>query len=300
MPRSEILTLTRALIALGLGGALAACEPADLMAGGGGGVGGKLAFVRDGALVLSDDAAAGEQVLTDSETSAQPAFSSNGQELVFGFHEAGGTDDAIDRIALTGLSQSTLAAPPAGTSYGSPDYSADDASVVFEAVTGADSVLMQVALDGGTPETLAGSEGLRQPVTLDAARVLALRDGQLVTFEVSTGVVTELASPPAPAPPSPPTAAGSPTSRTALRTGSPCARRPTPTAPPRCWWRWRWATPPGRPFRPRATWWRSTPAAPARSCMPATPTAPACRHCCSRAVRSPGRRNSAATARPQH
>lgn len=192
MPRSEILTLTRALIALGLGGALAACEPADLMAGGGGGVGGKLAFVRDGALVLSDDAAAGEQVLTDSETSAQPAFSSNGQELVFGFHEAGGTDDAIDRIALTGLSQSTLAAPPAGTSYGSPDYSADDASVVFEAVTGADSVLMQVALDGGTPETLAGSEGLRQPVTLDAARVLALRDGQLVTFEVSTGVVTEL------------------------------------------------------------------------------------------------------------
>ncbi|MFM2153028.1 MAG: hypothetical protein RL199_1463, partial [Pseudomonadota bacterium] len=149
------------MVALGL--FVAACEPLD--SGGGAGVGGRLAFVRDGALVTSLDSGDGERTVTDIGTSAEPALSPNGQSVVFAYSAA--KDErarGLQTVAFGGEQLALLAAPPAGTSYGSPVFSPDGTTVVFAATDGIDSRLYRVDVGGGAPVPVARTEGdLRFP-----------------------------------------------------------------------------------------------------------------------------------------
>ena len=169
-----------------------ACEPAD--SGGGAGVGGRLAFVRDGALVTSLDSGDDEQTLTEPGTSAEPALSPNGQTVVFAYSEL--KDErarGIQTVAFGGRLLGTLAVPPAGATYGSPVFSPDGGTVVFASADGVGSRLFRVDANGGTPFLIAPSEtDLRFPAFRSAGELVVLKGQTLALVNVSTGTVTSL------------------------------------------------------------------------------------------------------------
>jgi len=171
---------------------LAACEPAD--AGGGAGVGGRFAFVRDGALVASLDSGEDERTLTDRSTSAEPALTPNGQTIVFAYSASG--DDrsrGLATVTFSGEGLATLAAPPNGSSYGKPAIGPDGTTVVFTSTDGIASRLWRVSLDGGSPTAIAPSENdLHAPAFLDASRLVVLRGTTLAAADLTSGAVVPL------------------------------------------------------------------------------------------------------------
>jgi TolB protein len=183
---------------------LAACEPAD--AGGGAGVGGRFAFVRDGALVVSLDSGEDERTLTDPATSAEPALAPNGQTVVFAYSAS--RDDrsrGLATVTFAGEGLATLAAPPNGSSYSAPAVGPDGTTVVFTATDGISSRLWRVSLDGGSPTVVApGESDLHAPAFLDASRLVVLRGTTLATADLASGAIVSLgvrsASRPAPSP----------------------------------------------------------------------------------------------------
>ncbi len=171
---------------------IAACEPLDL--GGGGGAGGRLAFVRKGALVVSLDSGDAERLITEEGTSAAPALSPNGQTIAFAYSETGSAETGIATVAYGGDTITSVAQPAPGTSYGSPTFSPDGTTIVFVASVGGRSELWKVDTSGGTPERLSTQEGLYFPAFLSSTSlVVAQGTGlALATLDLTTDTVTPL------------------------------------------------------------------------------------------------------------
>ena len=171
---------------------IAACEPLDL--GGGSGVGGRLAFIRKGALVVSLDSGDAEKSITEENTSAEPALSPNGQTVVFAYSESGSTGRGIAMVAYGDLTITSLAEPSAGASFGSPTFSPDGEHVVFVATSGAGSELWKVAVAGGTPERISAHNDVYFPAFVND-RTLIVASGAglaLSQLDLATDSVTAL------------------------------------------------------------------------------------------------------------
>lgn len=155
--------------------AVAGCEPLDM--GGGGGVGGRLAFLRSGALVVSQDDGSGERTLTEPDTAADPALAPNGQTVAFAFSPDGNENArGIYRVGFSaGAVIEPVAEPPAGTTYRSPVWSPNGQEIVFVSVTGSSSTVMRVPAfdDGAEPVAVNGAPmNARFPTFIDSARLL--------------------------------------------------------------------------------------------------------------------------------
>lgn len=170
------------------------CEPADT--GGGAGIGGKIAYLRTGGLATAQDSGDGEKLLTDANTSAEPALSPNGQTVAFAFSAAHDENAReLDLVPVGGGQRTSLATPPAGTTYGSPTWSRDSTVIVFVATSGADSELLKVAAGGGAPEPVAGGhKDLHFPAFIDANTLLVSQGAGLAlqSLDLTTGLLKSL------------------------------------------------------------------------------------------------------------
>lgn len=176
-----------------LGLALLGCEPLD--PGGGGGVGGRLAFIRNGSLVVSFDDGNGERTLTDENTSATPALSPSGNTVAFAFSETG--NDLGRSIQLVdfaaGSLRETLVVPEAGETFSSPAWSPDGTEIVFVVTSGPDVSLRRISASGGTAEEITGSQDAQFPAFLDASTLVVLGPGlELLELPLSGGTPISL------------------------------------------------------------------------------------------------------------
>lgn len=177
-------------VALVLGG----CEPLD---GFGGGIGGRLAFIRGGSLVVSFDDGNGERTITLPNTSAQPALSPTGGTVAFAY--SADEDDLSRGIYTVSYSGSTLleavATPGTGETFSSPAWSPDGASIVFVATAGTDVTLKRVSSTGGEPEDVAaGVTDARFPAFLDADTLVVVHGAgfDVKTLDLATGSLSPL------------------------------------------------------------------------------------------------------------
>ncbi len=174
---------------------LAACEPADT--GGGGGVGGKLAFIRDGALVVSLDSGDQERDLTDPNTSADPALSPTGQTVAFAFAVGGDlTVTSLQTVPFAGDVRTPVATPNSGQSFSQPAWSKDGSTIVFVDTEGADTQLMTVPATGGSAPTPVAPTltDLHFPAYLDDHTLLVSKGAslELETLDLTTLALTDL------------------------------------------------------------------------------------------------------------
>lgn len=190
----RVANLLRGATALFLAAAFAGCEPLDL--GGGGEVGGgRIAFLRSGALYTSLPEGAQERTITDPDTSATPAFAPNGASIAFAYNETG--DPSAYGIYLVGSNINArleeLAVPPPGVTYHSPAWSPDSSSIVFVAESAGDYKLMQISVDGfGEAEEVANApSGVQFPAFLGASDVVFIQ-GALFDVRRMTLGATEI------------------------------------------------------------------------------------------------------------
>lgn len=173
---------------------LCACEPLDL--GGGAGVGGRLAFVRDGALVTSQDSGDGELIITDPGTSDAPALSPNGQTVAFAYSAAKDENArGLFRVASFGGTPEAIIEPSPGTSFGEPSWSPDGAAIAFTATTGGDTEILLVPSSGGSAQSISGSHrDLHFPVFLDSSTLVVSKGSglELHKLEIASGQLTSL------------------------------------------------------------------------------------------------------------
>jgi Tol biopolymer transport system component len=191
MRRARIALFAPALL-------LCACEPLDQ--GGGAGVGGRIAFLRDGALVTSQDSGDGELIITDPGTSGAPALTSNGQTVIFPY--AANKDEnarGLFRVSSSGGTPEELVAAPAGTTFDAPSLSKDGQKIAFVATTTSDgaSRIWIAPASGGTPAPAAGSDAngdLRFPAWLDADTLLVSKGAAnaLHKLDLAIGALTDL------------------------------------------------------------------------------------------------------------
>lgn len=188
MLRASLSCLAVSLVLMG-------CEPLD--GGGGGGIGGRLALIRNGALVVSLDDGNGERTITMEHTSAQPALSPTGATVAFAYSDSG--DPGARGIYSVGYAASTileaLAQPATGETFSSPTWSPDGSSVVFVSTLGTDATLKRVSSTGGEPEDVApGVADVKFPAFLDANTLVVVHGaGNAVkTLDLTTGVLTDL------------------------------------------------------------------------------------------------------------
>lgn len=176
--------------------ALAGCEPLDF--GGGGEVGGgKLAFIRQGGLEVSLPGGGDEYTLTDQNTSTSPAFSPNGASIAFGYRDTEEDGYSLYRVGSSRNSRlEVIAEAPFGSSYHSPAWSPDGATIVFVAENPTDGLtLMQVPADGGSPVPVSGSsEMLQFPSFIDKNSLLVVHgnNSELKRFSIDTGTLASL------------------------------------------------------------------------------------------------------------
>jgi Tol biopolymer transport system component len=171
---------------------LCACEPLD--EGGGAGIGGRIAFVRDGILVTSADSGDGELLITDPGTSADPVLSANGQSVVFAFHPSRDlAASGLYRVASSGGTPERLIDPPMGTGFSAPAFSPDGQTIAFVATTGADSEVWTVPASGGSGAPVKGGhKDLRFPAWLDARTLIVSKGAGLALhrLDLGTGALT--------------------------------------------------------------------------------------------------------------
>jgi len=172
----------------------AACEPADT--GGGAGSGGRLALVRGGALVVSQDSGANESTFTDANTSAEPAFSPNGQTiaLVYSPDTGSSAQRGIYQAGVADRQLVKLAMPTGSDTFASPTWNRSGDIVYFVSrTTGGATTLMQVA-KGGTQAAKAvdlAPAGLDHPAAVTDGEFLVTQNGALKTLDIGTGVLTD-------------------------------------------------------------------------------------------------------------
>lgn len=175
------------------------CEPID--GGGGGGTGGRVAFVRASQLLVSSDDGfgTGEAFLSDlAGNAAEPAFSRSGVNVAFAYSPTGSLDSrGIYLVPSTGGTPTALAEPSgASESFSSPVFTPDDASVVFvreDRATG-ERTLLKVSTSGGAAEAVAsGVKDVNFPAFLDANTLVVLDStNALQKLDLTTGVLTAL------------------------------------------------------------------------------------------------------------
>lgn len=173
--------------------ALVGCEPLD--GGGGGGIGGQLAFIRNGALVISADDGSGERTLTDINTSSSPALSPTGGTIAFAFSSAGDLTRGIYTIVTAGSTVlEPIATPSSTATFSSPAWSPDGTQLVFVSTDNARSTLYTVSSTGGeTPAALAPSlVGARYPAYLDSSTLVVVHGEEIKTLDLDSGKTMSL------------------------------------------------------------------------------------------------------------
>lgn len=172
--------------------------PELLDGGGGGGVGGQIAFIRNGQLTVSSDdgLGTGEQFLTEASTSADPALSPNGQSIAFAYSPAASAGSrGIYVVPVNGGVPVELALPGGSASFSNPAYSPDGAQIVFVSTDGADTKLLTIPSGGGTPDEVPGSIGdVNFPAFLDGNTLVVVQglSNELNKLDLTTGVLTKL------------------------------------------------------------------------------------------------------------
>lgn len=175
---------------------LCACEPLDL--GGGAGVGGRIAFLRDEALVTSQDSGDSELIITEAGTSGAPALTANGQTVLFPYNASKNADArGLFRVSSSGGTPEELVAAPAGVSFDAPALSKDGQRIAFVAAKDTTHEIWIAPVAGGTATPAAGSDtngDLFFPAWIDANTLLVSKGGSLAlhTLDLTTGALTDL------------------------------------------------------------------------------------------------------------
>lgn len=184
--------MTKALCALGLGLALTACEPPD--EGGGAGVGGRLAFIRSGALVVSMADGSAERNVTYPDTSSSPALSPSGQTIAFLYSPHGSTP-ALYRIGFSGDEPELVLEPEAGETFASPAWMPNGSTLLLVSRTAAGTKLIEVSAQDGSAQTLLPSLTDVQTVSVLSSNEVLVTLGverELALVTLSTGAVETL------------------------------------------------------------------------------------------------------------
>ncbi len=153
---------------------LAACEPKDL--GGGGGIGGRIAFSRGGDVwVINDDGASGETRITTTSNTQQPALSPNGQTVAYAQTSGNGSDIWATSVS-GGTPRQLSAAQTNGDRAEAPAWSRDGSQLVFHVTSGGNAQLFIVNADGsGSPRLITTPTSASFPsFSADGARLLAV------------------------------------------------------------------------------------------------------------------------------
>jgi len=123
----------------------AGCEPIE---GGGGGLGGRLAVIRDGALHVSDSDGSLDQTLTESNTSSDPAIS--GSTVAFFYEpEIGSGDRGLYLVTTAGGTPELVRSADEGITFESPAWTPDGSAISYVERNGATRTLKQVPRGGG-------------------------------------------------------------------------------------------------------------------------------------------------------